>query len=109
MPVEDLRLEMRPPLTVEEFEALAEAQGWGSDTRVELLDGEVVPMPPVEAPHSGNVNRLTRVFSARLANVALASIQNPVRIDDYDELQPDVALLRPRADDYGTANPTAAD
>jgi len=33
--------------------------------------------------------------------LVLVSIQNPVRIGDYDEPEPDVALLQPRADDYG--------
>jgi Uma2 family endonuclease len=41
--------------------------------------------------------------------VALVSVQNPIRIDNYDEPQPDVALLRPRADDYGTAKAKPAD
>ena len=42
MAVEPLELESRPPLTVEEFHALAERMGWNEDTRVELLDGELV-------------------------------------------------------------------
>jgi len=110
MAVEDLQLESRPPLTVEEFNTLAEAEGWDEDTRVELLDGEVVWMSPINDPHAGCVNRLNRLFSRRYADdLALVSIQNPIRIDNYDEPQPDVALLRPRADDYATATPTSTD
>ena len=44
MAVERLELASRPPLTVEEFEALANAEGWDEHTRVELLDGEVLWM-----------------------------------------------------------------
>jgi Uma2 family endonuclease len=110
MAVEDLQLESRPPLTVEEFKTLAEAEGWDEDTRVELLDGEVVWMSPINDPHAGCVNRLNRLFSRRYTeDVALVSVQNPIRIDSYDEPQPDVALLRPRPDDYATATPTPAD
>ena len=110
MAVEHLELESRPPLTVEEFEALADAEGWDEDTRVELLDGEVVWISPINDPHIGCVNRLNRLFSRRYAeHVALVSVQNPIRIDNYDEPQPDVALLRPRADDYGTAKAKPAD
>jgi Uma2 family endonuclease len=110
MAVEHLELESRPPLTVEEFEALAEAEGWDEDTRVELLDGEVVWMSPINDPHVGCVNRLTRLFAGRYAeDVALLSIQNPVRVGDYDLPQPDVALLRPRADFYGSGKATPAD
>src|SRR5712691_12217889 len=110
MAIERLELESRPPLTVEEYEALAEAEGWDEDTRVELLDGEVVWMSPINDPHIGCVNRLNRLFNRRYAeDLALVSIQNPIRIDNYDEPQPDVALLRPRADDYGTAGAAPAD
>jgi Uma2 family endonuclease len=110
MAVEDLQLESRPPLTVEEFKTLAEAEGWDEDTRVELLDGEVVWMSPINDPHAGCVNRLNRLFSRRYTDdVALVSVQNPIRIDSYDEPQPDVALLRPRADDYAAATPTPTD
>jgi len=110
MAVERLELESRPPLTVDEFEALAERQGWDEDTRIELLDGELVWMSPINDPHIGCVNRLTRLFSRRYPeDVALLSIQNPVHVGESDEPQPDVALLKPRADDYGTAKATPTD
>jgi Uma2 family endonuclease len=97
MAVEELQLESRPPLTVEEFEALADAEGWDEDTRVELLDGEVVWMSPINDPHAACVNRLTQLFSRRYAEDAvLVAVQNPIRIENHDEPRPDVALLRPR-------------
>src|SRR5579862_7287618 len=106
MAVEELQLESHPPLTVEEFRALADAEGWDEDTRVELLDGEVVWMSPINDPHAACVNRLNRLFSRRYADdVALVSVQNPVRIEHYDEPQPDLALLEPRLDFYSTATP----
>src|SRR5438132_12213528 len=110
MAVEDLQLESRPPLTVEEFKTLAEAEGWDEDTRVELLDGEVVWMSPINDPHIGCVNRLNRLFHRRFAEGSvLVSVQNPVRTGPYDEPEPDIALLKPRADDYGTAKATPPD
>jgi Uma2 family endonuclease len=108
--VEDLQLASRPPLTVEEFDALAEAEGWDEDARVELLDGEVVWMSPINDPHAACVKRLNRVFNRRYSeDQVLVSVQDPIRIERYDEPQPDVALLRPRADCYATATPTPAD
>ena len=109
MAVEHLELESRPPLSVDEFEALVDAEGWDEDTRVELLDGEVIWMSPINDPHIGGVNRLNRLFRRFAEDVALVSVQNSIRIDNYDEPQPDVALLRPRADDYATATPTPTD
>lgn len=110
MAVEALQLESRPPLTVEEFRALAEAEGWDEDTRVELLDGEVVWMSPINDPHAALVRRLTQVFGHHYAvDLAQLSVQNPIRIERYDEPQPDVAMLRPRPDFYDSATPTPAD
>jgi Uma2 family endonuclease len=97
MAIEDLELESRPPLTVEEFEALARAEDWDEDTRVELLDGEVVWMSPISDPHAACVKRLNRLFGqCYTADQMLVSVQDPIRIERYDEPQPDVALLRPR-------------
>jgi Uma2 family endonuclease len=110
MAVEPLELQSRPPLTVDEFYALAEQLGWDEDTRVELLDGEPVWMSPLNDPHVGCVNRLNRLFTRRYPEaLVLVSIQNPVRAGLYDAPQPDVVLLSPRADDYGTATATPQD
>jgi Uma2 family endonuclease len=110
MAVEELQLESRPPLTVEEFERLAETEGWDEDTRVELLDGEVVWMSPINDPHAACVRRLTQLFSRQYpADLAQVSVQNPILIERYDEPQPDMALLRPRPDFYAAATPTPAD
>jgi Uma2 family endonuclease len=110
MAIEHLELASRPPLTVEEFEALAEKEGWDEDTRVELLDGEVVWMSPINDAHAACVKRLNRLFNRRYAvDQMLVSVQDPIRIERYDEPQPDVALLRPRPDFYATATPTPAD
>jgi Uma2 family endonuclease len=110
MAVDKLELESRPPLTVEEFEALAEQQGWDEDTPVELLDGELVWMSPTNDPHIGCVNRLNRLFHRRFPDdLVLVSVQNPVRVGPYDEPEPDIALLKPRTDDYGRAKATPPD
>jgi Uma2 family endonuclease len=110
MAIEKLQLESRPPLTVEEFDALAETEGWDEDTRVELLDGEIVWMSPINDPHAACVKRLNRLFNRRYADdQVLASVQDPIRIERYDEPQPDIALLRPRPDFYATATPTPDD
>ena len=110
MPIEKLQLESQPPLTVEEFRRVAEAEGWDEDTRIELLDGEIVWMSPIKDSHAACVNRLNSLFNRRdEQGRALVAVQNPIRIERYDEPQPDLALLRPRPDFYAAATPTPAD
>ena len=36
-------------------------------------------------------------------------MQNPVRLNDFSEPEPDIALLKPRDDFYSQSHPTAAD
>ena len=66
--------------------------------------------PPIGSTHGGKVNRLTSLV-ARLAadGRVIASVQSPLRFDPYNEPQPDLMLLRPRADFYESGHPTAAD
>jgi Uma2 family endonuclease len=53
---------------------------------------------------------IIRAFAERVAaGSTLMSVQSPLRLDAYNEPQPDVMLLRPRADDYRESHPTAAD
>lgn len=75
------------------------------DSRVELLDGKIIDMMPIGPFHGGSVNRLIRIFSKPSAGRWLVSAQNPVRLDDYSEPQPDLMLLKPAADDYTSRHP----
>lgn len=95
--------------TVAEYHRMAEVGILGEDSRVELIRGQIVDMAPIGTPHFGMVIRLNRLLSAILAGRALISVQNPARLDDGSEPQPDVAVLKPRADDYETAVPRPAD
>jgi Uma2 family endonuclease len=91
--------------TVADYHRMAEVGILGEDSRVELIRGQIVDMAPIGAPHLGMVNRLTRLLITTLAGRAVVSVQNPVRFDDGSEPEPDLAVLKFRADDYGTAIP----
>ena len=95
--------------TVGDYHRMTEAGIFDEDSRVELIRGQIVDRAAIGAPHLGMVNRLTRLLPAMLAGRGILSVQNPVRLDDSSEPEPDVAVLKPRADDYGTATPRAAD
>ena len=95
--------------TVTEYHRMAEVGILDEDSRVELIRGQIVDMAPVGAPHLGMVNRLTRLLVTQLAGRAVVSVQNPVRLDGGSEPEPDLAVLKPRADDYETATPRPSD
>ena len=92
----------RRKLTVYEYQRMGEAGILHEDERVELLDGEIFEMPPIGDGHIGRINRLTFIFVRRIGDRAVVSVQNRIRLSDYSEPQPDLVVLRPRADFYGT-------
>jgi len=79
------------------------------DDRVELIEGEILVMPPIGEGHFGHVNRFNRVFVLAFSDQAVVHIQNPVRLALRTEPEPDVVLLRYREDDYQGKFPTPDD
>jgi Uma2 family endonuclease len=45
---------------------------------------------------------------AAVDGLVLVSVQNPLRLDNFNEPEPDLMLLRPRPDDYRASHPSAA-
>ncbi len=95
----------RHPFSVDEYARMAEAGILSEDDRVELIEGDVVHMPPVGSHHAAPVKRLNHFLSRRVGDRALISVQDPIRLDDFSEPEPDIALLRPRDDFYAGAHP----
>ena len=93
----------RRRFTADEYQEMGRAGILREDDYVELIDGEVLAMSPIGPPHIGTVNRLNHLFARLVGDAAIVQVQLPVRLDSYSEPQPDLALLRPRADFYGTA------
>jgi len=106
---ESLNLQPRHRWTVAEYHRMAEVGLLHEDSRVELIDGEIVEMAPIGSAHGGNVNRFIRLFSKVVGGKAIVAAQNPVVLSGYAEPQPDISILRWRADDYEQSNPHPED
>ncbi|MGC9328768.1 MAG: Uma2 family endonuclease [Candidatus Hinthialibacter sp.] len=94
---------------VEEYYRMAEARILREDDRVELIEGEIIEMTPIGSRHAGCVRFLDNVLTHILKEKAQVSTQNPIRIDEWSEPQPDIALLKPRDDFYRSRHPSASD
>ena len=95
--------------TVDEYYRMAEAGILKPEDRVELIDGEIIEMSPIGNRHLGCVNRATHLFTSLLGKRVVVSIQHPLRLSNYTEPEPDIVLLKPRADYYASKTPTADD
>lgn len=96
-------------LSVEQYHQMGELGILREDDRVELIDGELVRMAPIGSMHGGLVSRLTRLLVERVGRAGVVSPQNSVILSDFTAPQPDLAVLRWRADDYMADTPRAAD
>src|ERR1041384_8418450 len=95
--------------SVDDYYRMAEAGVFSEDARVELIEGEVIEMSPIGNRHAGCVIRLNALLNRKVGTSAFVSVQNPVRLSDFSEPQPDIALLKPRDGFYSQSHPTAAD
>lgn len=96
-------------ITVDAFHRMGETGILGPADRVELIDGEIIDMSPIGALHAAIVAQLARHFARRAGESVFIRCQNPLRLDDVSEPEPDLVILRPRADFYATAHPGPAD
>ena len=94
--------------TVEEYHVMGEAGILTRDARVELIDGEIVLMPPVGSPHQETVDTLNELLVSTFSGVARVRVQGPVHLRDRGEPEPDLMLLRRRAGFYRSAHPEPA-
>lgn len=99
----------RHPITVEEYLRMGEGNVFAPDARLELIEGEIIEMAPIGPPHAGTVAILGRLLERAAGDAAVVWVQNPIRIGDRSMPQPDVALLKPRADMYTRSHPIPAD
>ena len=95
--------------TADEYYAMARAGILSKSDRVELIDGEIVTMTPIGLAHAAAVNRANRALVRAAGDQAIVSPQNPIRLNAFNEPQPDLVLLRPRKDFYRSTHAQRAD
>jgi Uma2 family endonuclease len=94
---------------IHEWQRLGEANIFPPDSRIELIEGEILEMAPIGFNHSGHLNRINKVFTLLTANCADTSVQNPLQLSDLSEPEPDFMLLKPSDDFYSSRHPIASD
>jgi Uma2 family endonuclease len=96
--------------TVEDYHRMGEAgifgEDGGEDARVELIEGEIVVMSPIGDPHVGCINSYNELLVGIPGKTWIVSIQNPIRLSNHSEPQPDIVLIRR---DYGGGVPGATE
>jgi Uma2 family endonuclease len=97
----------RRRFTVHDHHRMGEAEILHKDDRVELIEGERVEMAAIGTRHFSCLNRLTRLPVMSVGDEAIISAQNPGRLNERTESQPDLTVIRPR--DYTESLPAPED
>lgn len=88
---------------------MGEAGIFRQDARLELIEGEIFEMSPIGNVHAACVKFLNRLLSHLFGGTLIVGVQDPVRLSDFSEPQPDISLLRWRDDFYRGRHPAPAD
>jgi Uma2 family endonuclease len=99
----------RHRLSVDDYHRMGEAGVFAPNARVELIEGEVIDMAPIGTRHASVVKRLNAALSSAAQGRAIVAVQDPLNLSADSEPEPDLMLLRPRADFYSHAHPAPAD
>ncbi|MEW6737346.1 MAG: Uma2 family endonuclease, partial [Acidobacteriota bacterium] len=95
--------------TVAEYHRMINAGILKEEDRVELIDGEIITMPPIGPHHASNVDRLNSLFYSNLRDTIIVRVQSPIILNDYSEPEPDITILKYRADFYKNEHPKSED
>lgn len=95
----------RHRFTVDDWVRIIAAGVFGDDRRLELLEGEIFEMTPIGPRHGSVVDRLARLWFARLGSRAVVRVRGPLQAGPASMPEPDVALLRETADSYRARYP----
>jgi Uma2 family endonuclease len=86
--------------TVHDYHRMGDAGILRREDRVELIYGEIVAMSPIGNPHNAAVDRAARAFFQIIGDNAIIRVQGSVRLNLYNEPEPDFVILKPQDDFY---------
>jgi Uma2 family endonuclease len=95
-------------INVHEYERIIAAQAI-EDEQVELIDGYLVKKMGKNPPHTWSTKVLLKALERLLIPGWTWRLEQPVRIPEYNEPEPDIAIVRGNDDDYKYRTPEPAD
>jgi len=87
-------------ITIDEYERIIQAAALDDSDRVELIDGYLVDKMGKSAEHGYATKKTIRALEVLLLAGWTWRSEQPVRIPDHDEPEPDVTIVRGTDEDY---------
>jgi Uma2 family endonuclease len=99
----------RMRISVERYLKMVATGVLTEDDRVELVDGDILNMPPIGPPHSSVVTLLTKTLVLGAGDSALVAPAGSVPLGNFSMPEPDLMLLKPRVDAYRSRYPDSTE
>jgi Uma2 family endonuclease len=80
--------------SVDDYHVMIDADVFPPDARIELIEGELIEMPPMRTPHQVGLQFLMQLFGPLMTQGRI-QVQMPVVMTHDSEPEPDVAVLAP--------------
>ena len=80
--------------SVDDYYAMAANGILKPDSSIELIEGEILEMPPIGSKHSHIVNLLLKKIVKQLPDKYMLGCQSPLRLSDFSEPEPDLIIYR---------------
>lgn len=96
-------------ITVSEYDRMIEAGIYTENDRIELLNGEIIEIMPKGTKHTSANSKIIRFFIKLFGDKLIVRSQDPIRLDDFSEPEPDVVLAIWDDKEYSENHPTPKD
>ena len=92
-------------ITVDEYERIGVSGSLDEPERVELINGYMVDKMPKSAEHVFSGRKVIKSFEVRIPPGWSVRKEDPIRIPDFDEPEPDLSIVRGSDEDYVHRHP----
>lgn len=94
--------------TQEKYYQMADL-GFFQGKRVELIEGEIIEMSPMNKPHATAIRILLSIFNKLFPNGYLVDSQLPMSFSKISEPEPDIAVIKGQIKDFAESHPKTAE
>lgn len=91
-----------------EYERIVDSGGFDPESRLELLDGEIIEMSPQKSVHATAVGLVEDALRQCFGGGFYVRGQKPIALDEMSEPEPDIAVVTGSIRDYTVCHPRTA-
>jgi len=96
-------------LRVEDYEKMVDYGIFGEDEKIELWEGVLVTMSQKGIKHRNSTYLASTLFQEKFGRNIITQSQDPIRLEDFSEPEPDIVLAEAPLSKYATRHPTPKD